>query len=58
LISCGFVRGMSFIVRQMKNTRRPMKMIGAHVMIQVSISYHSGICARLLAQHCGKYAQP
>ena len=42
LICCGFVRGISFIVRQMKNTSSPMKMIGAQVMIQLSTSYHSG----------------
>ena len=33
LISCGFVRGISFIVRQMKKQMSPMKMMGAHVMI-------------------------
>ena len=31
LISCGLVRGISFSVRQMKKTSRPMKMIGAQV---------------------------
>ena len=31
LISCGFVFGISFIVRQMKKTMSAMKMIGAHV---------------------------
>ena len=57
LICCGFVRGISFIVRQMKNTSRPMKMIGAHVMIQLSTWYHSspanasmlGMCASMPA---------
>ena len=39
LICCGFVRGISFSVRQMKNTSRPMKMIGAQVMIQLSTWY-------------------
>ena len=28
VISCGFVRGMSFIVRQRKKTSSPMKRIG------------------------------
>ncbi|HET6550487.1 MAG TPA: hypothetical protein VFG79_18625, partial [Solirubrobacter sp.] len=41
LICCGFVRGISFIVRQMKNTSRPMKMMGAQVMIQLSTWYHA-----------------
>ncbi len=40
VISVGFVLGISFIVRQMKNTSRPMKMIGAHVMIQFSTWNH------------------
>ena len=43
LISCGFVRGITLSVRQMKNTSSPMKMIGAQVMIQFSIEYQEGI---------------
>ena len=39
-ICCGLVRGISFIVRQMKNTSRPMKMIGAQAMIQLQTWYH------------------
>ena len=35
VISVGFVLGISFIVRQRKKTSSPMKMIGAHVMIQL-----------------------
>ena len=45
LICCGLVRGISFIVRQMKNTSRPMKMIGAQVMIQVSTVVPATACA-------------
>ena len=41
LICCGFVRGISLSVRQMKNTSRPMKMIGAQVMIQFSTWYQA-----------------
>ncbi len=33
LISCGLVFGISFSVRQRKNTSRPMNRIGAHVRI-------------------------
>ena len=40
VISCGFVFGISFIVFQRKKTSRPMKMIGAQVMIQLSTWYH------------------
>ena len=40
LICCGFVRGISLSVRQMKNTSRPMKMIGTHVTIQFSTWNH------------------
>ena len=54
LICCGLVRGISFIVRQMKNTSRPMKMIGAQVMIQFSISYHGD---RFRARHGREYAR-
>jgi hypothetical protein len=40
VISCGFVFGISFIVFQRKKTSRPMKMIGAQVMIQFSTWNH------------------
>ena len=47
-ICCGFVRGISFIVRQMKKTSRPMKMIGTQVTIHASIWYQAtaitGLC--------------
>jgi hypothetical protein len=36
VISCGLVRGISFIVRQMKKTSSPMKTIGAQVTISGS----------------------
>ena len=37
MISFGFVRGISFIVRQRKKTSSAMKMIGAQLKIQLSI---------------------
>jgi hypothetical protein len=40
VISCGFVFGISFVVRQRKKTSRPMKRIGAQVMIQFSTWNH------------------
>ena len=40
VISCGFVFGISFVVRHKKKTSRPMKRIGAQVMIQFSTWYH------------------
>src|SRR5829696_1770954 len=40
VISVGFVFGISFSVRHRKKTSRPMKMIGAHVMIQLSTWNH------------------
>ena len=59
LICCGFVRGISFIVRQMKNTRSPMKMMGAHVMIHLSISYHWRIAPVLaMDQDCSGQGAP
>jgi hypothetical protein len=35
--SCGFVLGMSFVVRQMKKTSSAMKRIGAHSWMLVEI---------------------
>src|SRR3954449_1204168 len=45
LISCGLVRGIIFIVFQMKTTISAMKMIGAQVMISGSIRSHRPMCA-------------
>src|SRR4051812_7347811 len=40
-ISCGLVRGISFIVRQMKKTSSAMKTSGAQLRIWLSIGYHA-----------------
>jgi hypothetical protein len=51
VISCGFVLGISFIVRQRKKTRSPMKTIGAQVMILSWTSYQL-IASTLMREVC------